>query len=128
MSKIDNICKIFANSFHKSLYKNEDKNYLKSEHAIYMLVFSMLLTDINIKENNDGFNMNNSKFYDLMIMLKDLNEGEIFDKSYCKDCFKFSKLVGYVNISNIKMNLNKKPVGLYKNGKYKQYRYYKYNI
>lgn len=125
---IDNISKNFACAFKNCFDKNEDKDYLKSEHSIYMLVFSLLLTDLEFKNNDNSIknisntgDLKNQKFYDLVIYLKNLNDGENFDSGYIKNCFKFAKLIGFINLSNKEVNINKKNLDLYRDGKYKQY-------
>jgi hypothetical protein len=155
--QIDNLCKSFTNSFYKSLQKNEDKKYIKNEEALYSIVFTLVMIDACLKEevgninNNplplplpslsvslplDKNNIYKKYFCDMMIILKNLNEGGNYDVDFIKNCFKFSKLMGYVNLSESgKSNTTststdiinqqfmlKKQVWIYIENKYKQYK------
>jgi hypothetical protein len=93
--------------------------------------------DVDLKEfkssNNKVLNnLNNlnkldnlkKKFIDMVIILKNLNEGENFDSHYIKDLFKFSRHIGFCNIHNNNQSIKtRNSIGLIKNGKHKQYFY-----
>jgi hypothetical protein len=126
--------------FSKKLSNNKDSKYLLSEHAIYMLTFTILCIDVDLKEYKtsnsrilNGLNKLNTlntvdnlkkKFIDMVIILKNLNDGENFDSHYLKDLFKFSRHLGLCNVHNYSDNTrSKNSIGLIKNGKHKQYFY-----
>ncbi len=110
-TKIDEISKNFANIFYRKLkqswciVKNDSQENLetlfKSEHSIYMLIFALIVTDINLNK----FSVQPSKvtinkiFYDLMIILKNLNDGKNFNSAEIKEYFNFVKVMGLVETS-----------------------------
>ena len=69
----------------------------------------------------------NKKFIDMVVILKNLNEGENFNTPFIKDLFKFSKHIGFCYIHKTPQSSigNKHSIGLIKNGKHKQY-FFKY--
>jgi hypothetical protein len=137
---IDQLSKLLSKHFSKKLSNNKDSKYLLSEHAIYMLTFTILCIDVDLKEYKtsnsrilNGLNKLNTlntvdnlkkKFIDMVIILKNLNDGENFDSHYLKDLFKFSRHLGLCNVHNYSDNTrSKNSIGLIKNGKHKQYFY-----
>ncbi len=52
-----------------------------------------------------------------MILLKNLNDGSNFDNTFLKECYKFTKLIGFTNYQSLERkeddNLQKKVVWIY---------------
>jgi hypothetical protein len=119
--QIDSLCKVFASSFYGKITKNEDNNYLKSEFSTYQLVFALIILDISIKEASPC--VYKKFFFDLQIMVKNLNEGENYNNDYLKNCFRFVKSIGLINMPSLvsSCNQNKQSIGLVLNEKYKHY-------
>lgn len=128
---VDKLARYFSKCFYKYINKISDKKFINSETSLYFLTFALLLMDLELKEEkklsgNDNSYKNNSikKFYDLVVILKNLNDGENFEISYLKDCFRFSNVFGFLNLNGTPSNNHyKKPFELYKNGKIKKYEY-----
>jgi hypothetical protein len=116
---IDTLAKSFSQIFYQKIARNYDKSYIKNEHSLYMLIFTMLSVELDLKNLSKLDIIDNKKidsiFYDIMIILKDLNNGEIFDNLYCAELFKFSRLLGFLNINTNNYNKEKKYISLEKN-------------
>jgi hypothetical protein len=91
-----------------------------------MLLFSILSSELKLKELRDEEKIE-SIFYDLMIILKDLNNGQNFEITYLTDLFKFSKLLGFLNINNETYTKEKSFLNLEKNKKSKSYLFITFN-
>jgi hypothetical protein len=131
LRKIDSLVKSFAKSYYKYA-QSFDTKFLASQHAVYMMVFSTIIIELdtlyqkklplpaqvkplknsyNSKSytNFNSFNKSASsmpkdnRFLDFMILLKNLNEGENFDMNFMKEIYKFSKLIG---VSGCNLNSN----------------------
>jgi hypothetical protein len=86
-----------------------------------MLIFALLAIETELKQLSQIDLVESKKvdsiFYDLMIILKDLNNGQSFETTYLTDLFKFSKLLGFVNLTTNKLINNKRSILLEKLGK-----------
>ena len=89
-------------------------------------IFGILMIDLDIKQNKNNLNKIDTLFYDLLIILKDKNDGSTFDNNFIHDIFRFSKNIGFINLDENykKYKRNIMNMGLYKKGKYKEYKYY----
>jgi hypothetical protein len=99
------------------------KSKVKNEYSLYLLIFATLMIDIDIKNNKKNPQKLETLFYDLIIILKDMNDGTNFDNNFSLELFKFSKNFGFINVNDESNQYPKifKMLGLYKNGKYKEY-------
>ena len=132
ITKIDEISKNCASSFYKKIKSNSDSSTLfNSEHSLYTLIFSLLVTDINLKNESPTSSKENvnKSYYDLMIILKNLNEGKNFNSSNLKEFFNFIKILGLVEMPyeikkiSDKISLSRfNFVKILKNGKSTQYK------
>ena len=66
-----------------------------------MLIFALIATDINLKKISvqPSKDTINKLFYDLMIILKNLKEGDNFNSADIKEYFNFVKIMGLVETS-----------------------------
>jgi hypothetical protein len=83
------------------------------------------MIDIEIKDNKNNLQKLDNLFYDLLVILKDMNVGSNFDNNFILELFKFAKNIGYMNL-NEEFSIyikTRKLIGLYKEGKYKEYKY-----
>ena len=67
------------------------KAKVKDEYSLYIIIFAILMIDIDIKENKKNSAKIDTLFYDLLIILKDLNDGSSFDNNFA--AYAFSTIV-----------------------------------
>ena len=110
---IDDIAKSFASS-----YYTQSNKYFKSEHSLYCLTFSVLVSSLLYSEEKKE-----KTICDLVILTKDLNDGDNYNRKIIKECIemisklKIENAKKEINIENNKMN----NVAIVVNGKYKTY-------
>ena len=82
---IDQLSSSFAKIYFNS--PNNNNKYFKSQNAIYFFVFTFIITQITYNQNiSDELNLNKEKIIcDMIIMLKDLNEGNNYDNDLIKE-------------------------------------------
>jgi hypothetical protein len=99
------------------------KAKVKDEYSLYILIFAILMIDIDIKQNKKNLDKIDTLFYDLLIIIKNMNDGSSFDNNFALELFKFSKNIGFINTNDEPIGNKQIPklIGLYKNGKYKEY-------
>ncbi len=132
ITKIDEISKLCASSFYKKIKSNSDSpTSFNSEHSLYALIFALLVTDINLKNESHSLSKENvnKSYYDMMIILKNLNEGKNFNSSNLKEFFNFIKILGLVEMPHEIKKISEKIslsrfnfVKILKNGKSSQYK------
>jgi len=86
-------------NFSKIYYKQNNKNplYFNSENSIYYFTFSLIIMNLNYFNQNET---NKEKvIIDMILMIKNLNEGEDYGINLIKDCIaEVVKEKGVVNI------------------------------
>ena len=82
---IDQLSSSFAKIYFNS--PNNNNKYFKSQNAIFFFVFTFIITQITYNQNiSDELNLNKEKIIcDMIIMLKDLNEGNNYDNDLIKE-------------------------------------------
>ena len=109
-----------SNSFAKIYYNCSANNKLfKSQNAVYFFVFSFIIAQISFNQNISNKLDKEKIICDMIIMLKDLNEGKNFDNNLIKEAVNQIKINNepiaspYINtnydknIFNIKLRRNK---------------------
>lgn len=105
---IDKFAKYFSKVFYERLEKEDDYNHFNSEKAMYLMVFILILLDIDFKLKGMFFNKTeNVKLIDFMILVKYLNEGLNFDNDFLRESYKYIKLLGLTNLHCENIFLNK---------------------
>jgi hypothetical protein len=112
----------FARSFSKVLFEKlalaNDTVLFNSENAMYMLVFILIVLDIDFKiKGSIIIKEANVNFLDFMILVKYLNEGLNYTNEYLKEAYKYTKNFGYTNINNKQYYLYKHNICLCKENK-----------
>ena len=76
-----------SNSFAKIYYNSSNNNnkYFKSQNAIYFFVFTFIITQINYNQNISDELYKEKIICDMIIMLKDLNEGNNYNNDLIKE-------------------------------------------
>ena len=117
---IDKFSKCFSKIYFERLQRLNVSNPFNSENAVYMLVFILILLDIDFKlKGKTLFTQEKVKFLDLMILLMYLNEGQNFDNEFLMESYKYTKISGLTNIQNTLSHLNKHKLFLTKENRKK---------
>ena len=82
---IDQLSYSFAKIYYNYTLNNNNNNLFKSQNAVYFFVFSFLMTQITYNQNNLNQFDKEKIICDMIIMLKDLNEGNNYDNSLIKE-------------------------------------------
>lgn len=91
---IDRISKSFAKTYYPTIQYTEENKLIRSQNALYCLVFSLIITEMSI---NTPSSLEQKEKYicDLMILLKDMNEGQCFNQEYLNSLIKYIKSTGF---------------------------------
>ena len=122
---IDQLSRAFSESYFEQI-QNKNEHQFKSQNSIYYFTFAFIITELNYKNAEDKEKI----IFDMIVMLKNLNEGKNFNKQIINEAI--------TNIKSEKNNLgiieeneyhlyidNKNYLTMYENdGKIKIYNYF----
>ena len=116
---IDQLSHSFSKIYYNCSSNNINNKLFQSQNAVYFFVFSFIITQINYNQNVSNQLDKEKIICDMVIMLKDLNEGKNFDNNLIREAVDQIKknnepiVAPYINnnyeknIFNIKIRRNK---------------------
>jgi hypothetical protein len=127
ISLIDQLSKSFSESYYEQI-QDKKENDFKSQNSIYYFTFAFIITELNYKNSEDKEKI----IFDMIVMLKNLNEGKNFNKEIINEAI--SNIKNEKNIlnsidekyNNLKIDY-KNYIKIYENEKEKIYNYFYLN-
>ena len=127
ISLIDQLSKSFSESYYEQI-QDKKENHFKSQNSIYYFTFAFIITELNYKNSEDKEKI----IFDMIVMLKNLNEGKNFNKEIINEAI--SNIKSEKNIlnsidekyNNLKIDY-KNYIKIYENEKEKIYNYFYLN-
>ena len=82
---IDQLSNSFAKIYYNYSSSNNNNSLFLSQNAVYFFVFTFILTQISFNQNSSSLLNKEKIICDMVIMLKDLNEGKNYDNNLIKE-------------------------------------------